>query len=173
MSRKQLNTYPWVLSVISLLLVYGCAATDTQTKASINRQIDNELSAEDLLAGTSWQLVKFQSMSDSVGTIQPVDARSFVMRLNADGSLFMRLGCNRGQGRWTASASPGAMSGSFSIEGLATTRALCPPPQLDQRISGDAQYVRSYVLQQDRLFLSLFADGGIYEWQLLGNQEGK
>jgi len=37
----------------------------------------------------------------------------------------------------------------------------------DQRIARDLGYVRSYLLKDGKLYLSLMADGGVYEWQPL------
>jgi hypothetical protein len=45
------------------------------------------------------------------------------------------------------------------------TRALCPPPSLDEQVTSQAQYVRSYLLRDGRLHLSLMADGGIHVWE--------
>ena len=36
---------------------------------------------------------------------------------------------------------------------------------VDERVARDLGHVRSYLLKDGRLFLSLMADGGIYEWQ--------
>lgn len=163
---KKFYRLPRVVVVISLLAFAGCAAQKTQSQ-------QGDLNKQSHLVGTVWQLVEFQSMSDAVGTVRPTDAGSFIMRLNADGALFMQLGCNRARGKWSAQTPPSSASGVFRIENLIMTRALCPPPQLDQRFARDAQYVRSYLVENDRLFLSLFADGGIYEWQLIETQEGK
>jgi heat shock protein HslJ len=84
------------------------------------------------------------------------------MTLEPGGRLTMQLDCNRATGTWT---SQGGDSGAFSFGPLATTRALCPPPSMDSRIAGDAQYVRSYLLRDGRLYLSLMADAGIYAWE--------
>jgi len=116
------------------------------------------------LVGTTWQLVEFQSSSDEIGTIRPDDPSLYTMDLAADGRVTMRLNCNQATGTW--SATPGsADSGSFTFGPLAMTRALCPPPSMDERIGRDAQYVRSYVLREGRLYLALMADGGIYAWE--------
>ena len=120
----------------------------------------------DSLGGTEWQLVKFQSMSDEIGIIRLDDASVFTMRLNTDGTVNMRLDCNRANGTWSSSSSDGGDGGTFTFGLLASTRALCPPPNLDERITRDAEYVRSYVLRDERLYLSLMADGGIYVWEL-------
>ncbi|HXV82180.1 MAG TPA: hypothetical protein VEG60_20090, partial [Candidatus Binatia bacterium] len=56
-------------------------------------------------------------------------------------------------------------SGSFRIGPLAMTRAHCPPPSLDVRIAKDMEFVRSFIMKDGRLYLSLMADGGIYVWE--------
>ena len=35
---------------------------------------------------------------------------------------------------------------------------------MDQKIAIDAQYVRGYLLRDGNLYLSLYADAGIYAW---------
>ena len=121
------------------------------------------------LAGTEWQLVHFQSMDDSIGTIRPDDPAQFTMRLNADGTVNMRLDCNRATGTWSSEAGPSGDSGRFTFGPLAATRALCPPPNLDERIARDAEYVRSYLFRDGKLYLSLMADAGIYAWEPAAN----
>jgi hypothetical protein len=36
---------------------------------------------------------------------------------------------------------------------------------MDTQIARDAQYVRTYVLRDGRLYLNLMADGGNYVWE--------
>ena len=121
--------------------------------------------SSDPLAGTDWRLVQFQSMDDAIGTIRPADPSVFTMRLQEDGTVSMRLDCNRATGNWSAEPAADGASGRFSFGPLATTRALCPPPNLDERIARDAAYVRGYILRDGRLHLSLMADAGIYTWE--------
>lgn len=116
------------------------------------------------LAGTRWRLVELQSMDDAQGTSKPSSPASYTMRLDADGRVSMTLNCNQGTGTWKATAAS-ADSGSFEFGPLAVTRALCPPPSLDERIAAQAQYVRSYLLRDGKLNLSLMADGGIQVWE--------
>jgi heat shock protein HslJ len=116
------------------------------------------------LAGTEWQLVEFQSMDDAIGTIRPADPSVFTMRLGDDGAVSMRLDCNRAMGSWSAASAGDVVSGNFRFAPLAGTRALCPPPNLDQRILRDAEFVRGFLLRDGRLYLSLMADAGVYVW---------
>lgn len=116
------------------------------------------------LTDTTWWLEEFQSMSDAIGTQQPDDPSRYTLTLNADGSASMQLNCNRGAGTWSAAASGAGTSGSFEFGPIAMTRALCPPPSMDESIARQAEYIRSFVLEDGRLYLSLMADGGIYAW---------
>lgn len=118
------------------------------------------------LAGTDWQLVAIQSMDDAQGrTVVPQPER-FTLTFATDGSVALRLDCNQGAGRYLseAAAASGPPSGHLRFEGLAVTRALCLPASLDARVTRDLAHVRSYLLQDGKLFLSLMADGGILEW---------
>jgi len=117
------------------------------------------------LAGTEWRLVEFQSMDDAAGTQRPSDPALYTMSLQGDGSVAMRLNCNRATGTWQAQAGPEGASGVFTFGPLAATRALCPPPSMDERVTSQASYVRSYVLKDGKLYLSLMADGGIFVWE--------
>jgi heat shock protein HslJ len=117
------------------------------------------------LADSHWKLVNFQSMSDEIGVIEPNDPSRFTMRLNRDGTVTMRLDCNLANGTWRAESGGDGVSGSFEFGPLASTRALCPPPHLDERIVRDAQYVRGFLLRDGRIYLSLMADAGIYAWE--------
>lgn len=118
----------------------------------------------DPLVGTEWRLVRFQSMDDATGTLSPDTGSEFTMRLNADGTVSMVLDCNRASGSWTSERAASGESGRFTFGPLAGTRARCAPPNLDERILRDANFVRSYLLKDGHLYLSLFADGGVYEW---------
>ena len=86
------------------------------------------------------------------------------MRLHEDGTVSMRLDCNRATGSWSAEPAADGISGQFEFGQLAGTRALCPPPNLDERILRDAEFVRGYLLRGGHLYLSLLADAGIYVW---------
>jgi heat shock protein HslJ len=117
------------------------------------------------LAGTAWRLLEIQSMDDAVGTTRVADPSLYTMRLNADGSVALRLNCNSASGTWTAESGPDPSSGRFEFGPLAATMALCPPPSVDEQVSKQAPYFRSYLLKDGRLYLSLMADGGIFVWE--------
>lgn len=103
-------------------------------------------------------------MDDAQGTTRVADPARFTLRFGVDGRAGLRLDCNRGSCSYEARPAGDGSSGSLTFGAIATTRALCPPPHLDERVARDLGYVRSYLLKDGRLFLSLMADGGIYEW---------
>jgi heat shock protein HslJ len=116
------------------------------------------------LAGTSWQLHAIQSMDDAQGTTKVAEPGHFTLEFARDGRAALRLDCNRGNGTYKVEPAADGSSGSLTFGPVATTRAMCPPTHLDQRLARDLAYVRSYLLKDGKLYLSLMADGGIYEW---------
>lgn len=110
------------------------------------------------LANTSWQLVQFQGSDDR--TLRPDDRTKYTIAFAANGSVNVRLDCNRGRGTWKSSG-----PNQLQLGPLALTQAMCPPGSLDDRLVKDWGFVRSYVLKDGHLFLSLFADAGIYEFE--------
>jgi META domain len=55
------------------------------------------------LAGTSWQLVRFQGSDDT--TLTPDDRAKYTIEFVAGGRLTARIDCNRGRGTWKSSGS--------------------------------------------------------------------
>ena len=110
------------------------------------------------LAGTSWQLVKFQGSDDK--TLAPDDKAKYTIVFGTDAIVNARIDCNRGSGTWK-SAGPNQLE----FGPLALTRAMCPPGSMHDQIVKHWNFVRSYVIKDGRLFLSLMADGGIYEFE--------
>lgn len=64
---------------------------------SAHAQIPTPNAASDL-AGTSWQLVKFEG-SDGT-TMRPDDKTKYTIAFEADGHVSARIECNRGRGTW-------------------------------------------------------------------------
>ena len=110
------------------------------------------------LAGTSWQLVKFEGGDGAI--LKPDDPSKYTIEFGADGRLSARVNCNRGRGTWKSGGSSQVTFGP-----LALTRALCAPGSLHDQIVKQWGNIRSYVLRDGHLFLALMADGGIYEFE--------
>jgi para-nitrobenzyl esterase len=110
------------------------------------------------LEGTSWRLVQI-AMSD--GATRPaIDRSRYTIGFGRDGVLNVRFDCNRGRGSWTSAA-----PGNLEFGPLALTRALCPVGSLHDDLVRQWPHVRSYLLKDGRLFLSLMADGGTIEFE--------
>lgn len=154
------------LLLLSGLSLSACAKSGEDDASAPQKAVASK-ALPSALAGTEWRLVEFQSMDDAQGTTRPQDTSLYTMRLVADGTVSMRLNCNRANGKWTADQAGSPSSGGFTLGPLASTKALCPPPSMDGLILKDAGYIRSYVLKDGRLYLSLMADGGIYVWEPL------
>lgn len=112
----------------------------------------------DDLTGTSWRLVEIQSMDDSVDV--PEDASKYTLDFMADGTAALQADCNRAMGSWAS-----ASAGDLSFGPLASTRAMCPPGSLSDEYLAQFEWVRSYVMQDGRLFLATMADGSIIEFE--------
>ena len=110
------------------------------------------------LGGTAWQLVKFQGGDGQ--TLVPDDGSKYTIEFFADGSVAMRIDCNRARGTWK---SPAPSQLQFSP--MAVTRVACVPAPLEERFAKDMGFVRSYVVRNQRLYLALMADAGIYEFE--------
>lgn len=169
-----LRTVGLMVALAGLSGLVGCAepaeapGAPQPMAAGADTTAADTLSAPASLADTQWRLVEFQSMDDA--SMAPEDSVLYTLDLGADGTVAMQLNCNRGTGTWTAEPGSGADSapdvetGTLAFGPLAVTRALCPPPSMDEQITRDMGYVRGYYLRGDTLSLSLMADGGLYLW---------
>jgi para-nitrobenzyl esterase len=110
------------------------------------------------LVGTSWRLVKFQGGDGTVLT--PDDGSKYTLAFAADGRVSARIDCNRASGSWKSSG-----RNQLEFGPLAITRAMCPPGSLHDRIVNHWPYFRSYMIRNGHLYLSLMADGGVYEFE--------
>lgn len=131
-------------------------AASTTPKMTAADQPSRPASESKVLAGTAWQLVKFEGGDGTVLT--PDDRAKYTIELAADGRVSARIDCNRGRGTWTST-----QPGHIELGPLALTRAMCPPDSLHDQIVRQWGNVRSYVIEDGHLFLALRADGGIYE----------
>jgi para-nitrobenzyl esterase len=139
---------PFRLTVLTILLLAGCA------QPTSNPVLDP---APASLSGTSWQLVRFEGGDDRVLT--PDDPAKYTIEFGSGGALAARIDCNRGRGTWKATP-----AGQLEFGPLALTRALCPAGSLHDQIVKQWPFIRSFLIRNGHLFLSLMADGGTYEF---------
>jgi para-nitrobenzyl esterase len=110
------------------------------------------------LASTRWQLVKFQGGDGN--TLTPDDRSKYTIEFVAGGAFRARFDCNRGQGSWRSSG-----PNQLQFGPLAMTRVKCPDGSLYDQLMKQWDFIRSYTVRDGHLFLSLMADGGIYEFE--------
>ena len=110
------------------------------------------------LEGTAWQLVKFQGGDDR--TLTPDDRAKYTIQFAAGGRVAARIDCNRGRATWAVGG-----PSQLTLGPLALTRAKCPEGSLHDQIVKQWANIRSYVIKDGHLFLSLMADGGTYEFE--------
>lgn len=133
---------------IALILALGaCASLDTEPARSA-----------DELVGTSWEMVRIQSMDDR--SWAPDDPSRYTLSFDPDGTAFMRLDCNRGRAAWVSER-----VGQLEFSPMVSTRALCRDNGLSERYAMQFEYVRSYVFEDSHLFLATYADGAIIEFR--------
>lgn len=158
----------WMLLVVLMPGMAGCGRSGEKAVPGADAAPDRRPAVADSaadLAGTSWRLVKFEGGDETLLT--PDDPSKYTLTFAPDGRLTARIDCNRGTGTWRSSGPP-----QLEFGPLALTRAMCPPGSLHDRMVKQLPYVRSYVLRDGHLYLSLMADGGIYEFEPDGGAEG-
>lgn len=117
------------------------------------------------LAGTSWRLVYFQPSEAGANPIVPPRVERYTADFKADGTLALGLDCNRATARWQVVPSG---RGTLSVLPGAMTRAFCGDGALDTRIAQDLEKIRSFKVEDDRLFPTLEAGAGTYVWRTAG-----
>lgn len=122
------------------------------------------------LGDTTWQLVELQSMDDSQGTTRMSHPGKYTIEFRRDGSVAVRLDCNRGVGTWSNPIA-NASGGTLEFGPMAVTEAYCPPPSFGAQLEQHLRYVRSFIVRDGRLAMSLMADGGILVWEPAGKQD--
>ena len=89
--------------------------------------------------------------------LKPDDGSKYTIAFSTDGVLTARIDCNRARATWKATGN------KLELGPIAATRAQCPPGSLHDQVMRQLPFVRSYVVKDGRLYLSLMADGGTYE----------
>lgn len=144
---------------LRLALIAGTLSLSTAcTPMKSDMKGESGADAKPSLAGTSWQLVGFVGGDDQ--KLTPDDRSKYTLAFNADGSVNARIDCNRGRGTWKSAA-----PGQLEFGPIATTRAMCPAGSMHDQIVRQLPHVRSYLVRDGHLFLSLMADGGTYEFE--------
>jgi para-nitrobenzyl esterase len=135
-----------LLGIFAAITVAGCATTSSPGSATASLQ------------GSSWRLVQIE-MGDGA-TKAAIERSRYTIGFGDNGVLNVRFDCNRGRGSWKSSG-----AGNVEFGPLALTRAMCPMGSLHDDLVRQWPFVRSYVVKDGRLYLSLMADGGTIEFE--------
>ena len=144
--------------VVVVTLVACSSAPPASTPPSTNVPAGTSGSTPASLQGSSWRLVQI-AMSDGI-TRPAIERSRYTIGFGDAGVLNVRFDCNRGRGSWKSAA-----PGQLEFGDLALTRALCPMGSLHDELVRQWPHVRSYVVRDGRLYLSLMADGGTIEFE--------
>lgn len=121
--------------------------------------------ASDPLTGTTWRLTGIDSMAPNEQPSTTIDdPAKYTVTFNDNGQASFQLDCNRGTGTWTAEAAA-ADSGSLTFGPIGMTKMLCPQPTVDTKVAAALGQVRSYLISDGTLHLSMLADSGIMNWE--------
>lgn len=144
-------------------LLLGLTALSALTLAGCGKA-----AATDPLTGTGWQLVSIESMApDEQPSTVIDDPAKYTVEFGDDGRAAFGVDCNRGNGSWEAAAAA-PDSGSLTFGPIALTKMFCPQPSVDAEVAAALGRVRSYLLSDGQLHLSLEADSGIMHWRPAG-----
>jgi heat shock protein HslJ len=114
------------------------------------------------LVGTTWRLVNF--VGGDGARLTPDDPSKYTLAFHATGRLTAQIDCNTLRfGTWSS-------SGPSQVQFGAMTDAKCPQGSLHDEIVKQWAFERSYVLKGGHLFLSLQADGGVFEFEPLAQR---
>ena len=146
------------LSTAAVTMLMGCSAAPAEAAFTLD--------------GTSWRLTEIQSMDDAQGTTAVPDSQRYTVTFDShaygEGWASLHIDCNRGSSPWQATPSASDASGQLTFGPITSTEMACPPGSLNQRVSTALAGVRTYLIEEGRLHLSLLADSGILTWEPIG-----
>jgi heat shock protein HslJ len=154
---------------LSCLVLVGCQ-NSAKTVNSQSHSKPKTLNKTNPLQATHWQLLEFQSMDDQQGSTKPATPNTYELILQLNGNYLLNLPCYQASGNWSVTPGSNQQQGSISFSQFRTTHAKCSAKEetsLDRSLMSQMQFIRSYTLKEDKLYLSLMADGGIYSWKKL------
>lgn len=103
-----------------------------------------------------WEWVSFQGMDDS--SLEIADPSRYALELRSDG-VAVQADCNQGTGGHELDGA------SLTFTSFAVTEMACPGESHADTYLHHLGYVRSWIVEDGDLYLSLFADGGIMRFR--------
>ena len=106
------------------------------------------------IVGTTWQWEAFQDTAE-VNDLTVSNPENYTLTLNDDGTASIKADCN--QVIWSYTLDGSQLT--FDTTGPSTL-AMCPEDSLDQLFLGYLGNTATYVIEDGKLYLNLFADAG-------------
>jgi heat shock protein HslJ len=106
------------------------------------------------IVGTTWQWEAFQDTAD-INNLTVSDPENYTLTLNKDGTASIQADCN--QVTWNYELEDSRLT--FDTTGPATL-AMCAEGSLDQQFLERLGYTVTFVIEDGKLYLNLFADAG-------------
>jgi heat shock protein HslJ len=122
--------------------------------------------ASDPIIGTTWRLLSIESTTSEQPTTTIAEPSKYTVAFGDNGQATFQVDCNRGSGTFQTVAAADD-SGSLTFGPIALTRMFCPQPSDDTKVAAALGNVRTYLLSNGQLHLSLIADSGIMHWEPL------
>lgn len=110
--------------------------------------------SSDKIMGTTWQWEAFQDTAD-INNIRVSDPENYTLTLNKDGTASIQADCN--QVTWTYELEDSRLT--FDTTGPATL-AMCAEDSLDQQFLERLGHTATFVIEDGKLYLNLWADAG-------------
>jgi heat shock protein HslJ len=109
---------------------------------------------ESNIVGPTWQWETFQDTA-GINDLSVPNPENYTLTLNEDGTASIKADCN--QVIWSYELNDSQLT--FDTLGPSTL-AMCPEDSLDQQFLERLGHTVTFVLQDGKLFLNLFADAG-------------
>ena len=106
------------------------------------------------IVGTTWQWEAFQDNAD-INSITVSDPENYTLTLNKDGTASIQADCN--QVTWNYELEDSRLT--FDTTGPSTL-AMCAEDSLDQQYLQRLGTTATFVIEDGKLYLNLFADAG-------------
>lgn len=142
----------FLLVLLAILLGFGLLVAGIVAWADDSGDSGRSEESSSELVGPIWEWQEFLGGDDSVVT--PDDPSRYTIQFSEDGSVGIQADCNRAFGTYEEDG------GSLRIQVGGVTRAACPPESLSDQFLEDLGYVRTYVIEDEELYLNLMADAG-------------
>jgi heat shock protein HslJ len=111
-------------------------------------------SSSNEIVGTTWQWEAFQDTAD-INNLNVSDPENYTLTLNKDGAASIQADCN--QVTWSYELEDSRLT--FDTTGT-STRAICAEDSLDQQFLERLGYTATFMIEDGKLYLNLFADAG-------------